>query len=143
MPSLNKIMDPSRPLAVVIGGETINLSYRPQFLTSQFEETILELQKARLALDDDEEKDAPVADDAAASVAKTETQMRLTRANKSIFLQVCEEWDLKLRDEDEAAIPLTEAGLRPVPHDIVAEVLAAILTDNSPNLTKESDSAGS
>ena len=163
MSSLKKLLKPSQTATVVIGTERVLVTYRPQYMDAEFEENVLALQKARVSLDDiraespaenaamvklasdlsPEDRKAAETElenarnraEAEFAAGRTETQMRLTRANTDLFLKIAESWDLKADDADPEPIPLSVEGLRQVPHDVIAEILAGVLNDNSPNPT--------
>ena len=163
MSSLKKLLKPSQTATVVIGTERVLVTYRPQYMDAEFEENVLALQKARVSLDDiraespaenaamvklasdlsPEDRKAAETElenarnraEAEFAAGRTETQMRLTRANTDLFLKIAESWDLKADDADPEPIPLSVEGLRQVPHDVIAEILAGVLNDNSPTPT--------
>lgn len=105
MPSLKSILKPSETLVVPFGAESVRVTYRPQYLTPEFEE--------RLKALNSEEK--------------------ATEAFLELFTNVIEAWDLKADDNDPAPIPLTKEALRPVPYDILGEIVKKVQEAVVPN----------
>lgn len=114
MPSLKTILKPMGTLLIPFGAENVSVTYRPQYLTPEFEEKLKGLS--------DEDK--------------------ATEAFLELFCSVIVSWDLKNDDADPTPIPITKEGLRAVPYDILGEVLSKVQEAVVPNPPKEPNSAG-
>ncbi|MEQ1761561.1 MAG: hypothetical protein ABL984_00310 [Pyrinomonadaceae bacterium] len=98
MPSLKTILKPMGIIEILFGSEPVKVTYRPQYLTPEFEEKLKTLN----------------------------TEDKSTEAFLSLFCSVIVEWDLKLDDADEKPIPITVAALRSIPYDVLGEVLSKV-----------------
>lgn len=105
MPSLKSILKPSETLVIPFGAESVTVTYRPQYLTPEFEEKLKAL--------NEEEK--------------------ATEAFLELFTTVIESWDLKADDADAQPIPLNKSALRPVPYDILGEIVKKVQEAVVPN----------
>lgn len=112
MASLRSIIASTAQVAVPFGSETINVCYRPHYLTPAFEDRFNELR---------------------ADGKATEMAVQL-------FTTAVESWDLSW-DEGGEPIPLTVDGLKDVPTDILSLVLKAVSEAASPNPTTEPNCA--
>lgn len=105
MPLLANILKPLATLAVAFGSETVVVSYRPQYITPEFEERIKALNE----------------------------ENRLTEAFLSLFTSVIEGWDLKHNESDPEPIPVTAEALRSIPYDVLGEILNRVQEAVAPN----------
>lgn len=113
MPSLKSILKPMETLVVPFGAENVSVTYRPQYLTPEFEEKLKALN----------------------------TEDKATEAFLELFCSVIVSWDLKADDNDPTPIPITKDALRPVPYDILGDVLNKVQEAVVPNSPKEPNSA--
>lgn len=113
MPSLKSILKPMETLVVPFGAENVSVTYRPQYLTPEFEEKLKALN----------------------------TEDKATEAFLELFCSVIVSWDLKADENDPAPIPITKEALRPVPYDILGDVLNKVQEAVVPNSPKEPNSA--
>lgn len=113
MPSLKSILKPMETLVVPFGAENVSVTYRPQYLTPEFEEKLKALN----------------------------TEDKATEAFLELFCSVIVSWDLKADENDPTPIPITTEALRPVPYDILGDVLNKVQEAVVPNSQKEPNSA--
>lgn len=114
MPNLKSILKPMGTLLVPFNDESVSVTYRPQYLTPEFEEKLKTLN----------------------------TEEKATEAFLELFCSVVVSWDLKAEEGDAEPIPITKEALRPVPYDILGEVLNRVQEAVVPNPTTESNSEG-
>jgi len=109
MPTLSKILKPDVVLPVVFeeGGhkEIVTVTYRPQYMTPEFEERMAALPETK----------------------------QVNRGFVEMFMECVSAWDLKMDEGDKQPIPLTWDGLKGIPYDILGEIIRVIQEDVSPN----------
>lgn len=116
MATLKSILKPNQTVVIPFGDETVAVTYRPQYLTPEFEDQLKSLN----------------------------TEEKATEAFLGLFCGLIVSWDLKLDDADPEPIPITVEALRVVPYDILAEVLNRVQEIVVPNpQTGQTSDAGS
>lgn len=105
MPTLKNLLKPTQNLAVQIGSETVNVVYRPSYLTPEFEDAIKGLNE----------------------------ESKATEAFLTLFSKLVVSWDLKQNDDDEQPIEVSIDGLKPIPYEILGQILTAVQEAILPN----------
>jgi len=105
MPTLASIQAPYETVALQFRAETVHITYRPQYLTPEFEERL-----KTLGIDENR-----------------------TAAFLALFCGLVVAWDLKYAEDDPAAIPITPEALRLIPYDILAEIVNRVQERVVPN----------
>lgn len=105
MATLKSILKPNQTVTIPFGSETVVVTYRPQYLTPEFEDSLKSLNKEESA----------------------------TEAFLGLFCGLIVSWDLRLEETDPEPIPITTEALRVVPYDILAEVLNRVQEIVVPN----------
>lgn len=108
MPSLNSILKPVETLVVHFGAENVSVTYRPQYLTPEYEEKLKALHN----------------------------EDKATEAFLELFCLAVVSWDLKMNESDTAPIPITKEALRRVPYEILGDVLSKVQEAVVPNSPK-------
>jgi hypothetical protein len=107
--SLAKLLRDSKTIGVDFGDETVQVTYRPQFLT-------------------------PVTESLLREITDEAEPLRRAAALAKLMPQLVSEWDLT-EDEDGPAIALTEERLQTVPSGILVDIMLAVQRDITPNPT--------
>lgn len=110
---MNHLRDDRKTFQMPVGDETLTITYRPNAITTALEDAIHDLAKDQRG---------------GAGLAK-------------MLSEAVVSWDL-LGDDDQP-VPLTEAGLRPLPIAFLSQVATAIGMDLRPNAAKDGTSAAS
>lgn len=108
MPSLKSILKPLETLSIPFGTEFVTVTFRPQYLTPEFEEKLK-------ALNND---------------------AQATQAFLDLFCSVIQAWDLRDDETDPQPIPVTPSALRPVPYDVLGEILNKVQEAVVPKVQK-------
>lgn len=109
MASLSKVLIPEAKLAIPMGQEVINVTYRPNYLTGEFDARLQELNNSGEA----------------------------TKGFYMMFTEVVAAWDLKNEETDDYPISLTEQALKKLPLKLLGDILEKINEDNDPKAKKE------
>lgn len=109
MPSLKSIMKPSETIEVSFGSELVNVTFRPQYLTPEFEDNLKNLG----------------------------SEGKATDAFLELFCSVVESWDVKVDESDPEPIPISKESLRSVPYDILGTIIEKVQEKVSPNSKTE------
>ena len=105
MPILSRILKPLETIAIPFGEEAVTVTYRPQYLTPEFEEKLKGLN----------------------------TEDKATEAFLELFCSLIAKWDLKEDDADAEPIKISPATLKRVPYDILGDILNRVQEAVVPN----------
>ena len=105
MPSLKSILKPEQTVDIFFGDVPVRVTYRPQYLTPEFEASLKGLA--------DEDK--------------------ASESFRVMFRKLVIKWDLKHSDDDPEAIPITEEGLAAIPYDVLGEIMSKVQEAILPN----------
>jgi hypothetical protein len=112
MPTLKSILRPFETVAVSFGSENVSVTFRPQYLTPEFEDKLKGLNE----------------------------EDKATEAFLSMFISLIDSWDLKLDDEDKSPIPITLKALKSIPYDVLGEILDKVQEAATPKSKKGANS---
>ena len=119
MPSLKSILKPLQTIPIEFDGpdgvETVMVTYRPQYMTPEFEDELRGLSE--------EDKSGKVF--------------------LQLFCKVVKSWDLKMEETDEEPIPVTVSALRPIAYEILSAIMEKVQGAVVPNQPKGPTSEGS
>lgn len=105
MPTLKSILKPNQNLVIHFGNEIVNIQYRPNYLTPEFEENLKGLKE--------EEK--------------------VSESFLTMFCSLISAWDLKMDDSDALPIPIERDSLKVIPYEILGEILNKVQEAIIPN----------
>lgn len=113
MPTLRSVLKPEETITITIGGERVQVTYRPQFLTPAFEAALKGLAE----------------------------EPQASASFRAMFRGLIVSWDLRHEEDDPEPIPVTEEGLHHIPYAVLSDIMAQVQEHISPNVTTGPSSA--
>ncbi|MGI8475154.1 MAG: hypothetical protein ACR2OO_02085 [Thermomicrobiales bacterium] len=95
--------------------DLLNVTYRPHFADAEWEDGLNALNR---------------------EVKDSDEPFQAHAVTRRTFLALVAKWDLKMDEDDDAPIPLTDEGLRPIAKDDLDKVMELIQADRGPKAGK-------